>query len=329
MIFSSPTRLALSLLLTLLLYPALSPAEQVDRVVAIVNNEVITATELAHEGEKMFAAFRRSTPPAELEATLAEARKKLLQKLIDHQLIIQKAKELKFDVAPEEIDSAIDRLASDNNITREKLLQEVAREGLSEDEYRKFTADQLRRSRLINYEVASRVVISDERVQDYYDNVYLKEEPPLGYHLLQMGFRWDGKDATAGTREEARLRAERIRKLAEDGQDFRELAHSFSEMPSAKDGGDLGTMKLKEMTSDMRNLLNGLKPGQLSQLEERGGAIQFFQVLSVNTGDKILFPPFAMVKNEIRDRLYQEELDKRLENWMKELREQAIIKELL
>ena len=79
----------------------------------------------------------------------------------------------------------------------------------------------------------------------------------------------------------------------------------------------------------MRDLLQGLEPGQLSRIEERGGAFQFFQVLSVNSGDRILFPPFAMVKNEIRDRLYREELDKRLENWMKELREQAIIKVLL
>jgi len=330
MIFTSPQRLASSLcFLVLLLLPAVSRAEPVDRVVAIINDEVITATEFAHEGEKMFAAIRRSTPPAELEAILAEAKKKLLQKMIDNRLIIQKAKELKFDVSPEEVDSAIDKLATDNNLTRDQLLQEVAREGFNEDEYKKFTAEQLRRSRLINFEIASRVVISEERIKDYYDNVYLKDPLPPGYHLLQMGFRWDAKEAAASSREEARKRAERIRKLVEDGQDFRELARSFSEMPSAKDGGDLGTMKLQEMTTDMRNLLRGLEPGQLSQIEERGGSIQFFQVLSVNSGDKILYPPFTMVRTGIRDRLYQEELDKRLENWMKELREQAIIKELL
>jgi peptidyl-prolyl cis-trans isomerase SurA len=319
---------ALSLALLLLL-PAPGAAELVDRVVAVVNDEVITVTELNQEGEKVFAAIRRSTPPAEREAALTEARKQLLQKMIDNRLLIQKAGELKFDVSPEEVDGALDRLAADNNMTRQQLLQEVAREGFSEEEYRKFTTDQIRRSRLINFEITSRIVISDERVRSYYDNVYLKETPPPGYHLLLMGFRWDTEEAAANSLAEARQRAERFRKLVEDGQDFRELARSFSELPSAKDGGDLGTLKLQEMTADMRNLLRGLEPGQLSQIEERGGAVQFFQVLTINTGDQILYPPFAMVQFEIRERLYREEMEKRLENWMKELREQAIIKELL
>jgi len=316
------------LLLILSLLPALSRAEPVDRIVAIVNDEAITSTELAQRGEKMYDEIRRSTPSDKLEAALVEARNKLLENMIDYRLIIQKAKEMKFEITPEDVDSAIARLEAENNLTHEQLIKEVAKEGFSEEEYKKFTADQLRRSRLINYEVASRIVIGEDRVKKYYDNVYLKETPPPGYHLLQMGFRWD-TDAASTTGEEAHKRAERIRKLVEEGQDFRELAHSFSELPSAKDGGDLGTLKPQEMTEEMRKLLHGLTPGQLSRVEENGDTVQFFQVMSVNNGGQVLFPPFAMVKDQIRDRIFKEEMDKRLENWMKELREQAIIKKLL
>jgi peptidyl-prolyl cis-trans isomerase SurA len=320
-------RLAAAFFLTLLLLPALCRAEPVDRIVAIVNDEVITATEFAQEGEKIFAAIRQSTPPSQLEAKLDEARKLLLQRMIDNRLIVQKARELKFDTSPAEVDSAIDRLAADNNLSREQLLREVAREGYSEEDYRNFTADQIRRSRLINYEIASRIVISGERARQHYEMVYLRETPPAGYHLLQMGFRWGTPDTA--TRDEARLRAERIRQMVAEGQDFRELARSFSELPSAKDGGDLGTLKLAEMTTEMRKLLAGLEPGQLSPTAEMAGTIQFFQVLTINTGGQTRYPPFELVENVIRDRLYREEMDKRQENWMKDLREQAIIKELL
>jgi peptidyl-prolyl cis-trans isomerase SurA len=317
-----------ALLSLLLLHPAFCKAETVDRVIAIVNDEVITQTELDTEGRRAFNAISKNVPAAELATKRAEVREKVLKNMIDDRLISQKAKELKFDTTPAEVDEAITSMAADNKLSREKLLQELAAEGISEAEYRVRLSDQISRSKLINFQIRAKIIISDERAKKFYQEVYLKEEPPAGYHLLQIGFRWTGKEAASATKEEARLRAERIRKLVQDGQDFRELAHSFSELASAKDGGDLGAISLSDMASDMRELLSDLTPGQVSRVAEASESFQFFQVLTINTDGQFRFPPYELVSSSIHDRLFQEEMKSRLENWMKELREQAMIKEL-
>lgn len=322
--------LRLAALLSLLLpHPALSRAATIDRVVAIVNDEVITQTEMEQEGRRTFNAISKNAPAAELTTKLAEARKKVLKTMIDDRLIGQKAKELKFDTPPAEVEDTITNMAAENKLTREKLLEELAAEGISEADYRNRLSEQITRSKLINFQIRSKIVISEERARKYYQEVYLQEEPPAGYHLLQIGFRWSGKDAASTTREEARQRAERIRKLVQDGQDFRELARSFSELASAKEGGDLGAIRLRDMAPDMRDLLSDLSPGQISRVAEASESVQFFQVLTINTeGSQPRFPAYELVSSSIHERMFQEEMKARLENWMKELREQAMIKEL-
>jgi peptidyl-prolyl cis-trans isomerase SurA len=317
-----------ALLSLLLLHPGPALAATVDRIVAIVNDEVITQTELDQEGRRTFAAISKTAKGDDLTGKLAEAREKVLQTMIDDRLISQKAKELKIETTSAEVEEAINNMATEHQIPRDKLLQELAAEGISEADYRLRLGEQISRSKLINAQIRSKIVINEERARQFYQEVYLKEEPPAGYYLLQMGFRWSGKDAASATKEEAVQRAERIRKLVQDGQDFRELAHSVSELPSGSDGGDLGAIGLSDMAPDMRALLSDLSPGQVSRVSETGDSIQFFQVLTINTDNQPRFPPYELVSSSIRERMFQEEMKSRLENWMKELREQAMIKKL-
>lgn len=326
--FSKPTLRLAALFALLLLHPQVSRGETIDRVVAVVNDEVITQSELEQEGRRAFGAIDKNAPPAELATKMAAARQKLLTNMIDDLLLNQKAKELKFASSPAEVEEAITNMAAENKLTKEKLLEELAAEGISEAEYRTRLGEQISRSKLINFQIRSKVVISEERARRYYQEVYLKQEPPAGYHLLQMGFRWSGENAASTTREEARQRAERIRKLVQDGQDFRELARSFSELASARDGGDLGAIRLDDMAPEMRDLLSDLAPGQVSRVADASDTVQFFQVLTINTDGQPRFPPYELVSGSLNDRLFQEEMKSRLENWMKELREQAMIKEL-
>ena len=118
---------------------------------------------------------------------------------------------------------------------------------------------------------------------------------------------------------------ERSQKIA-DGLAAADKARS--ELASAKDGGDLGAIRLSDMAPDMRELLINLTPGQVSRVTESSDSVQFFQVLTINTDGQFHFPPYELASSSIHDRLFQEEMKNRLENWMKELREQAMIKEL-
>ena len=330
---NTPTRFSLLLLLAtfILTYPLAfsSQAELVDRVVAVVNGEVITSTELEQASQGFYSKLRQTTPSAELEKAMAEARKETLTEMIEDLLIAQKSREFNLEVTDEEISAAIERIAADNGMTTAQLYKELQKSNVSEEEYHRKLGSQIRRSQLLNYEVGSRIVISEEKVRQYYDTVYTKQEMAVGYHIIQIGFTWDTPSSSSSTKEAASQRAESIRKMVLEGQSFRELARSFSDLPSSKEGGELGFFKEDEMADYMREAIVDLPPGQISDVVEFPGSFQFFLLMDRNIGGKAEFAPFEFVIDEIQQKLGQKELKKNYEKWMKELRDQALIKELL
>lgn len=322
---------SLPIVVTILLCLTASPSQArlVDKVVAVVNGEVITQTELTKAGESIFRQLQQQTPPAKLDEALTKARHQLLTDLIENMLVGQKAKERGINVTEQDIDAAIDRISQDNGLTSEQLYSELKKTGVSKEEYRHKLEGQIRRSRLVSYEVQSKIVISEEKAREYYDTVYSKRETAAGYHLLQIGLTWGTPESSSATQDKAKSRTEGIRNLALAGQDFRELARSFSELPSAKDGGDLGFFAEDEMADGMKAAIVGLKPGQTSALVETTNSYHFYRLLTKNIDGTPEFAPFADVSAEIMKHLRQKELDLRYEKWLREIKDQAIIKELI
>jgi peptidyl-prolyl cis-trans isomerase SurA len=311
------------------LNPCPSQARLVEKVVAVVNGEVVTQTELDKAGKNIFIQLRQSTPASELDEALGEARRRVLTDLIEDLLVGQKAKELRINITEQELDIAIAKISKDNGMTTAQLYKELERTGVGQEEYRRKLANQIRHSKLVNYEIRSKVVISEEKAREYYDTIYSKQKTAEGYHLLQIGLTWETPNSSSATKDKAHLRAEGIRKLAVAGQDFRELARSFSELPSAKDGGDLGFFTGAEMADSMKGIIIKLKPGQISEVIESRDSYQFYRLIAKNINGTPEFAPFADVSEEIFDRLRKEELDKRYDKWLKEIKDQAIIKELI
>lgn len=324
-------QLSLALVITMLICLNANPgqARLIDKVVAVVNGEVVTQTELDTAGKSIFRQLQQRTPAAELEETLAKARHQVLTGLIEDLLVGQKAKELGINVKEQDIDAAIARISEDNGLTSEQLYAELQKTGVSREEYHHKLEGQIRRSRLVSYEVQSKIVISEEKAREYYDTVYSKQKTAAGYHLLQIGLTWGTPESSADTPDKAGTRAAGIRNLALAGQDFRELARSFSELPSAKDGGDLGFFAEDEMAEEMKAAIIGLSPGQTSELVKTSNSYQFYRLLTKNINGTPEFAPFADVSAEIMEHLRQQELDLRYEKWLREIKDQAIIKELI
>ena len=126
---------------------------------------------------------------------------------------------------------------------------------------------------------------------------------------------------------DARRRAEEVRKLAEEGQDFRELAKIYSTLPSASDGGDIGVLQEDDMAADMRDAIVSLKPGQVSKILETPVGFQFFKLLASKEGVDPA-SSYESAKNGIRDILYTKQLRKEFDTWLKDLKEQAYIKKM-
>ncbi len=326
-------RLYIISLLVFLMWPAFSGAELIDRVVAEVNDDVITLSELEKAGESYFKRIRDNAPANEVKMALEKARVEVLASLVDKMLLRQEAGKMSISVSEADIDMAIDQILARNKATIEDFRKDLAAMHMTEHEFREDLRDQILQSKLSNYQIRSRLVITEEDIQEYYQKQYTKETQESGYYILQMGFTWEkqGNLVMPGTvaKQDARKRAEEIRDRVLDGESFKELAKSFSNLPSAKDGGDIGLLKKDEMAQYMRDTVLAMKPGEVSPIVETESVYQFFKLLSVREGDMVILAPYESVRVEIRDLLYQEEIREQYDKWVKELREKAYIKTLL
>lgn len=315
---------------TFLIHAMTARAEIIDRVVAVVDEDVITLSEVNEAGQEQFAAILRNSGGKDVTGKLAEARKDVLDGLIDKRLVAQRAKELHISISEKDIDNAFQGILKRNNISKEEFTKQLAVTGRTDRQFRDSLSEQLLFSRVMVLEIRSKIVLSDTQVEAFYKAHHTKNLQSGQYQLLQIGFNWsDSHDTKEGTakvagKDEARKQAERIRKLAMQGKDFRELARSYSELPSAADGGEIGVLHKDEVSSAMSDALSGLLAGGISQVIETENTFQFFKVLAAE-GDAARLVSFDAVRQEIEDRLFRQETERLYEKWLQDRRQQVYI----
>lgn len=316
------------LLLFFFCTPHSVPAELVDRSVAIVNNDIITLSEVNELGQPLFQKAASEVPPEKLEEVMGQIRASVIQKLIDKKLLLQEAGKMQITVSEPEVDNALQRILVNNKISRQQFLEELKSMGMTEPLYREDLKGQILRSKLVNYEVRSKVIIPEEKIIDYYDLHYTEQVGSGGYYILQIGVSRNTLDANGNKLgpKKAKAKITKVHNLARQGENFKELAHQYSDLPSAKDGGDIGIFQEKEMAPFMRNAIVGLKPGQISKIVETPSGYQFFTILSSQEGQIITKVPYESVKEEIREKLYQQEMQLLYKNWIESIRDKAYIK---
>lgn len=300
----------------------------VDRVVAIVNDDVITLSEVEQEGRKLFQQIARQVPASELAANLDKARKEVLSSLIDKALVEQRAKALDITVDDKEIAMGMETMAANNHMDVDTLKSKLVAQGISVDDFRNRLKWQILQSKVINYEIRSKIVITEDKARQYYQNQDSKDIPE-GYHILQIGLQW-GDNKKYPSRDEAMAKAKQLEKILKEQHNFSELAKEYSDLPSASDGGDLGYFSKKELAPFMKEAILKLHPGETSSIiETSDNTLQILKLLSIKSGDKVERPPFESVKQEIINKLQDQELDRQFASWLKEIRAQAYIKTIL
>ncbi|MDD3618076.1 MAG: SurA N-terminal domain-containing protein [Desulfobulbaceae bacterium] len=315
---------------SLLFLPVAAPADVVDRVVAVVNDEVITLSEVNEEGKALLQRVAENVSAAELPDALQQVRQTMIEKLIEKKIMLQEAGKANITVSDEEVNAAFERILARNNTTPVQFRAQLAPMGMTEEQFLENLRDQVLSSKLVNYEIRSKLIISENRIIDYYDTHYTERVGEGGYYILQIGVSFEEGDKETGDqqvrRQQARARAEHIRSLALAGEDFRDLARQYSELPSGVDGGDLGVVRKEDMSSSMLEAILKTKPGSVTDIIETPSGFQFFKVLSSQEGQIITKVPFESVRDEIYDTLYQQEVEAYFEDWMKKKKSQAYIK---
>ncbi len=292
-------------------------------------------SEVNEKGKGFFKKITDQAPSAQVEDALRRAREEILDNLIDKKLIAQEAEKQRVSVSDAELAAAAEQMLISNNITRDMLDSQLGQMGMDYDAYLDTLYNQILQSKLINYEIRSKIIITDDMILDYYDTHYTKHVSGGGYYLMQMGFIWtngSAADASASVQDtgkmDAKKRAERVHALVSDGQDFRTLAKKFSDLPSAADGGDLGVFQKDDMAPYMQDAILKLAPGEISNVIETPSGYQFFKLLSSEDGQIVVQASFGSVKEEIRKKLYEQELKGAFDEWVKTIKEEAYIKKL-
>ncbi len=319
-------RIFFATVLTLcLVFPGVARAELVDRVVAVVNDDIITLSELSQQGQPIFQKIQNQAPADQVDSVLLKAQQDLLSRLIDQLIVEQRAEKIGVTVSDEEVDATVQRILAENNLSNEEFKRQLKLIGQTEETYRASLRRQILQSKLVNYEIRSKVVITDEKVKEYYTKNFVEKARKDSYHILQIGFTWadEGK-----AKHDAETQAQEVRAMAIRGDDFRELAKRYSDLPSAVDGGDIGVFKKDELASYMKKTILAMQPGDVSPVIETPAGYQIFKLLS-DQGDVRAQTSFENAKDEIREQLYDQEIERNFQKWVKDLRDQAYIKQLL
>jgi peptidyl-prolyl cis-trans isomerase SurA len=304
--------------LSLLAVPlVLFAAEPLNRIVAVVNNEVITLHELNTRIKEM-----TGMTPVELkdrnEKVFLDARQQIIELMIDEKIAEAKIKELGIKVSQKQLDEAIERMKSENRWTQEDLVAALQKEGISYEKLREKVKKDLERMHLINSEVKSKIIITDDRIRKYYEEHKAQYVGDAKVHLA--GIFLLRKGSAQEENEELLRKGEEILNLLKKGEDFAGLAKIHSDGPGAGEGGELGSFRISQLEPDLQSLLRDMPVGGNSGLIERRNGIQIIKLLEKEGGEG---KGLGEVKDAIFSAIYREEVDKRYMSWIKELRERS------
>jgi peptidyl-prolyl cis-trans isomerase SurA len=241
----------------------------------------------------------------------------------------------------EEVNSYIDRIKAQSNLTDEQMKEALAKQGFTMESYRKQVAEEIERAMLINREIGSRVNVTPQDVERYYkehgdsipvSDISTSDEAAASseeqVHVRHI-FLPLSPAASPEEEKEALQQIEDIRKRTLAGEDFAALAVAHSRGPGADQGGDLGFFKRGQMAKEIDDVAFSLKPGEVSQPFRNNAGVHLIKVeertapAAVSSaapapGKKSNGSIDPAVAEQIKQKLYNEALRQRYERWFQE-----------
>ena len=288
---------------------AASGSVVVDRVVAVVNNEIITMSDLQRELAK---------------GSVVKDERLLLEEMIDRKLQMAAAKQDGMDVSERELDEAIADIRKRNNMDPAQLEQALAQEGLTLTQYRSDLREQITLSRLFNKYIRTGIALDEAEVRAYYDQNQTQFQMPEEIrvrHLVVAVPAGASPDRVAA----ARAKAEGLLARLRSGEDLVKLIRESSDGPTAKLDGDLGFLQRGQAIPEIEEAARDLKPGELAGPVRTGDGFQIIRLEEVRTPVR----PYEQVKDDISKQLYEQKMENTYRTWLQSLRSESHIENRL
>lgn len=309
-----------------LLCPTLAAAgDVVDRIVAVVNKDIVLLSEVEDTYAAVAAEALKGTALSQRDAAEQQLRREILESLVANKLMEQAMESAGMDVDDQELEAAIGDVARQNSLTTEQLLKELERQGVGLEEYRSELKKQLRQYKFMNLEIRGRVKIGDEDVLNYYNQMTADVPADMAWRLQMILL---GYPATATQADRERIDAEADALLIEiaGGKDFGEVAGVRSDDPTGRaNKGEAGIVKPDELSPLFAEKLGAVEIGAAVRVDTPGGIYLLRVAEEVDRSRK----PLAEVRDQIMRVLYDEAMDRELEVWTEEERRRAHVELLL
>ena len=334
---------ALVVLLIALLAGFPAAAEVLEQVLVKVNGEIITKTELE---TRQVAALRQRLRQnvnaldiqrdEELKKTLNEITPQILVDAIDELLVMQRGRELGYKMSDEQFDSILQNIRKENKLEDQATFEAALKqEGLTLAELRKSLERQMIFSRVQQVEVFGRIAISEDEARQYYDAHQTEFTTPSNVTIREIlvevptlpGQQPGAKDKnqplfSVAADDDAKEKAEAVRKRVLAGEDFGQLAAAESASASKANGGLIGPISMEELAPALQDVLNTMKPGDVTEpLRTPRG----YQVLKLESKTEPQIMTFEQARDQIANKVFQQKRQGELNRYLRKLRSQAII----
>jgi len=298
-------------------------AEVVDKIIAVVNDEIITLTEFNTAFEPYLKNIEDNYKGKDKGAIINQAKEAFLKRLVDNLLIEQEAKKAGMGIVikDEEVMDVIRDMMAKKKSNMEDFKKNLAREGNSLESLKKDIRSQMMRMRLLRREIKSKVIVSDEEIGEYYNKNRQDYEGKEAVRLKQIFLAIPAK-ADKKTKAKIKEEAGQLRKRVLAGESFELLAVKYSQGPGAAQGGDIGFIEKGTIIAAVESVAFNLPMEQVSEVIESGIGFHIIKVVDKKGAG---LKPIAAVREEIKTKIEDEKLEKKYEEWITSIRKKSFI----
>ncbi|RTZ64733.1 MAG: molecular chaperone SurA [Gammaproteobacteria bacterium] len=260
-------------------------SDSIDRVVAVVNQDIITESELRHEVMQTQRELRAKGQPI---PPIAGLKVNLLESMIVHLIQIQRAEFLNITVADEMVMGVVNNIAQNNQLSLTQLQIEIERDGLSFGEYIEDIRDQIAIRRLVDQEVARQITVTDQEIDEFliqYPDTISKRPTELDLSHILIAVPADATEEDIASREN---RTRVIQDEISGGLAFSDAAMLYSDSPDGAEGGRLGWRLNADLPTQFVKAVSELEVGMVSSVIRSPRGFHIVQLLNRRGGEENL-----------------------------------------
>ncbi len=291
-------------------------AEVINRIVATVNDEVVTQVELEHKKAIMIMQAKQAAAGEINSTDLAAIEKAVLENLIVNKLIMQEAKSFNVEVSDAEIEERLNEVRK-KFASEDELKKGLGESGIGIEDLRESYRYEITMRKLFMDNARQNIILAPQEVKDYYEKNKSDFMKPDKVKVRNV---FISKDRRSPDEISAKLRD--VNSLVKESSDFKGLAIKFSEGANAFTGGEMGDIARGELSRGVESIIFNLNPGQVSDWIETDSGFYLFKIEEKIPAQQ---SEFSEAQGAVKNALYNQKMSEKLNSWIAKLKEKAFI----